>query len=124
MQAGFVHRDLRWDNTACSFQRCYFLLDLELCGRPGRTAFNLETWPNDIVQAGDAYTEASDILILGNMLRKLDVVRSTEGLKFLQQMQPSARGQAVPTAEDFLGDPWIGCTGDTCKSAGAQPNSR
>ena len=74
MQAGFVHRDLRWDNTACSFrQRRYYLLDLELCGRPGRPRFTLESWPDDIMQAGRAYTEASDILILGNMLRTLGV---------------------------------------------------
>ncbi len=125
VQAGFVHRDLRWDNKACTFfQRRYFLLDLELCGRPGRSAFTLETWPNDILQAGDAYTEASDILILGSMLRKLNVVRSPEGHAFLQQMQPSARGQAVPTAEDLLSNPWRNCIGDTCKSAGAQPNIR
>ena len=124
MQAGFVHRDLRWHNTACSIQRRYFLLDLELCGRPGRTAFTVETWPNNIVQQGDAYTEASDILVLGNMLRSLDVVRSPEGHAFLQRMQPSRHGQAVPTAEDLLGDPWISCIGNTCRSAGAQPNIR
>ena len=125
MQAGFVHRDLRWDNTACSFrQRRYYLLDLELCGRPGRPRFTLESWPDDIMQAGGAYTEASDILILGNMLRTLGVVESKEGHEFLQHMQPSARGQAVPTAKDLLEKAWISCIGDTCSSAGAQPNIR
>ena len=30
MQAGFVHRDLRWENTACDVtKRHFFLLDLE-----------------------------------------------------------------------------------------------
>ena len=124
VQAGFVHRDLRWENTACSLERRHFLLDLELCERPGRTAYTLETWPSDIVREDDAYTEASDILILGNMLRTRNVVSSPEGHAFFQQMQPCARSQAVPTAEDLLRHPWINCIGDTCRSAGAQPNIR
>ena len=46
---------------------------------------------------------------------------SSEGQAFLQQMQP--RGQAVPTAEDLLRkSACFSCIGDTCKSAGAQPN--
>ena len=104
LQAGYVHRDLRWDSVACSLKRRYFLLDLELCGKPGRPQFTLKTWPNGILQDSGAYTDTSDILSLGHMLSSLNIVTSSEGCAFLQQMWPAVPGRAVPTAEVLLCD--------------------
>ncbi len=63
MQAGYVHRDLRWDNTACGLEHCYFLLDLELCAKPGTAPSMTSSWPNGFLQDSGAYTELSDILV-------------------------------------------------------------
>ena len=128
MQAGYVHRDLRWDNTACSLERCYFLLDLELCAKPGLPPFLISSWPDGILQDSDAYTETSDILALGHMLSELNVVTSPGGHAFLQRMWPAANSgcvpdRAPPTAEVLLCDAWISCIGDSCKTAGAQPTT-
>ena len=123
LQAGYTHRDLRWPNISCTEEHRYFLLDLELCAKPGKAPSNIATWPNDILQGNGAYTEASDILVLGHMLSTLNIDISPEGRKFLQQMWPCVPDEAVPTAEDLLHDPWISCTGDSCRTAGAHPNT-
>ena len=80
-QAGFVHRDLSWNNAACTLERRYFWHDLELCGKPGSATGAVQSWPNGILQAVGAYTEASDILAFGRMLCT-HVVSSTDGPAF------------------------------------------
>lgn len=113
---------MRWENTACTLQRRYFLLDLELCARPGKPIFSsLQTWPDKILQEDGAYTEASDTLTLRSMLLDLNIVGSPQGHAFLKRMQPAAPGQAVPTVEVLLSDDWVSCIGDACVSAEGQP---
>lgn len=124
LQAGYTHRDLRWNNRPCSEDHRYFLLDLELCAKPGKAPFNMRTWPEGILQGDGDYTETSDILALGHMLSGLNIVTSPGGRVFLQQMWPGVPDQAVPTAEVLLCDAWITCTGNSCRAAGAHPDTK
>eukprot|EP00891_Asterochloris_glomerata_P004753 jgi/Astpho2/4753/Aster-00303 len=89
-KAGYTHRDLRWNNRPCSEDHRYFLLDLELCAKPGKAPFNMRTWPEGILQGDGDYTETSDILALGHMLSGLNIVTSPGGRVFLQQMAAGA----------------------------------
>ena len=58
-----------------------------------------------------------------DVLSTLKIDISPGGYNFLQQMWPRVPGQGVPTAEDLLRDPWINCTGNSCRTAGAHPNT-
>ena len=120
VQAGFVHRDLRWDNVAADVTKTrYFLLDLELCGRKGATPkFHLGTWGADTLVEG-TYTAASDLTQLGKLLQSVPIT-STDGQHFLQKLQvPASALQA--SAADLLRHSWIGCSGASCGAAGAMP---
>ncbi len=121
LQAGYVHRDLRWENTACTLQHRYFLLDLEQAGKPGVPGFRLSTWSNGMLRAG-AYTMASDLIAVGDMLVKTGNVRSALGRAFLQQLKHPS-GEAASTAAGLLGQEWIGCCGHDCTAAGGLDTS-
>ena len=116
LQAGYVHRDLRWENTACTLQHRHFLLDLEQSGKPGVPGFILSTWSSGMLPAG-AYTMASDLVAVGDMLIKNGNVRSTLGKAFLQQLK-HASDEAGLTAAGLLGHKWIECSGHGCTAAG------
>ena len=116
LQAGYVHRDLRWENTACTLQHRHFLLDLEQSGKPGVPGFRLSTWSNGMLPGG-AYTMASDLIAVGDMLIKNGNVRSTLGTAFMQQLK-HASDEAGPTAAGLLDHEWIGCCGHGCTAAG------
>ncbi len=64
-----------------------------------------------------AYTMASDLIAVGDMLIKTGTVRSTLGRAFLQQLK-HASDEAGPTAAGLLGHEWIGCCGHGCTAAG------
>jgi hypothetical protein len=67
---GFVHRDLRWDNTASSLDGRWYLLDLEMCapeGNPKGTS-RPQSWDSQTLVAG-SYTYASDLYSFGIMLQ-------------------------------------------------------
>lgn len=69
---GFVHRDLRWDNTARSLDGRWYLLDLEMCSREGRPkgTSRPQSWDSQTLVAG-SYTRASDLYSFGIMLQVL-----------------------------------------------------
>eukprot|EP00198_Chlamydomonas_reinhardtii_P002424 XP_001691760.1 predicted protein [Chlamydomonas reinhardtii] len=64
--AGFVHRDLRWDNFACSpaSPRRWFLLDLETCAPADQSpppTFEPAGWQSGTTLVHGLYTRASDL---------------------------------------------------------------
>ena len=71
VQAGVVHRDLLWENTARDVSRQQFsLLDLEgVAPRHQVPGFHLKTWGVDVLQ-GNLYSCASDLQMLGKMLHE------------------------------------------------------
>ena len=66
MQAGFVHRDLRWENTACDVtKRHFFLLDLETVAPVDQApGYYMEIW-GDFTLQNAMYTALSDLRMLG-----------------------------------------------------------
>ncbi len=105
-----MHRDLRWANVACISKKNYFLLDLELCGKPGKPAFGkLESWSGDILADGTFYTEASDVRALGQMLQELEVVTSADGQSCLADMCNAESEQPEPPADKALKHKWLHC---------------
>ncbi|PNH08070.1 hypothetical protein TSOC_005423 [Tetrabaena socialis] len=128
-KAGFVHRDLRLDNTACSPNgRRWFLLDLETCApaaqRP-RDGFEPRGWPPGGLLVDGLYTCASDLFQLGRMVSEQcgSLVLSAEGKTFLNALQTTAAAQKL-SAEQLLAHEWLQCQGETCRAAGAQPGER
>ena len=135
--AGFVHCDLRWGNVACepAAQRRYFLLDLEACRRAGvpvAPGSVLTTWssealeppaPGDTAAALPRYTTASDMRCFGSMMRSCIAARrplSSPAKAFLARFLVE-RHSELPTADEALADPWLGCAGAACLDAGATP---
>ena len=106
LQAGYVHKDLRWENTACTLEHRHFLLDLEQSGQPGVHGFRLRTWSNGMLPAG-AYTMASDLIAVGDMLVRNGHVKRALGTACLQQLK-HASDEPAPTAADLLHHEWIG----------------
>ncbi|KXZ56075.1 hypothetical protein GPECTOR_2g957 [Gonium pectorale] len=117
-QAGFVHRDLRWDNIACSPAAggsCHrwFLIDLEACApadQPPAHSFRPAGWHPDATLVGGRYTRASDLYHLGLLLvEKCDtLVASTEGKAFLAAICTPPRDQQQ-SAADLLSHEWLEC---------------
>ena len=106
-----MHRDLRLDNVACTCNRDYFLLDLELCGVLEKPKFGkLESWSEGVLADGIHCTEAFDVIALGKMLQGLQVVISADGLSCLADMCNAESGQPVPPADNVLKHRWLPCT--------------
>ena len=123
LQAGFVHRDLRWENIACDIsQQRYFLLNLELCDHADkRPPFNLTSWDSNTLVDG-RYTQASDLHSLGRMLGDLlgGAILSADGRSFVAALcQPASQHQF--TVSQLLGSEWMQCKGEHCRVAGANP---
>ena len=122
-QAGFVHRDLRWENNACDiFRQRYFLLDLELCDHANnRPPFNLASWDSNTLVDGQ-YTQASDLHSLGQMLRDLlgGAILSAEGRSLVATLCRPA-SQHLYTVSQLLDSAWMQCKGEHCRVAGANP---
>mmetsp|Transcript_2849 Transcript_2849/g.6251 ORF Transcript_2849/g.6251 Transcript_2849/m.6251 type:complete len:554 (+) Transcript_2849:392-2053(+) len=127
-KAGLVHRDLRWDNTACSAGvPRWFLLDLEMCTDEGEEAppGRPRGWTSDTLVEG-RYTHASDLYSLGNMLSNYaHRVSSPGGQAFMAAIMRLPQEQRQ-SAQELLSDhaAWLHCAGRRCKDAGAQANER
>ena len=105
-----MHRDLRWANVARKHKENYFLLDLELCGKPGKPAFGqLDSWSDNILADGTCYTEAYDVRALGNMLQDLGLVTSADGQSCLADMCNVESEQPEPPADKVLKHKWLHC---------------
>lgn len=123
-KAGYVSRDLRWENSASSLDRKrWFLLDLETCTKEGQDpgSFRAVCWDMHVL-VGGRYTYASDLYLLGRMLlQHAGVVSSAQGLAFLDAITKGASSQDT-TAQGFLDHEWLQCEGEPiCRLAGAQP---
>ena len=121
--AGIVHRDVRWANVARDEAGKYFLIDLETCAHDGDApARRLLCWDSRTLeqrQQRAVYTCASDVYLLGRLLRDAHVLpRSAGAERFLEGLL-QRNADARPTAIDALADPWIACAGPTCMEAGA-----
>ena len=132
VQAKFVHRDLRWDNFACSpgpsSRRRWFLLDLETCAPTDQLplpAFEPVGWhPSTLVDG--RYTRASDLFQLGLavQLKCEQVVSSVEGKAFLNAILTPPASQEC-SAQQLLAHEWLRCEGGgICRAAGARPGER
>ncbi|KAG2493445.1 hypothetical protein HYH03_008263 [Edaphochlamys debaryana] len=127
-QAGFVHRDLRWDNFACSpgapNSRRWFLLDLESCAPADQQPapdFAPVGWRPGTTLVGGRYTRASDLFQLGMAVLPhcALVVQSPEGRAFLEAISTPPANQTL-RAEDLLGHEWLRCEGDACSGPRAR----
>ncbi|KXZ43705.1 hypothetical protein GPECTOR_82g239 [Gonium pectorale] len=132
-EAGFVHRDLRWDNFACSpgspGSRRWFLLDLETCApadQPPPPAFQPVGWQPGTTLVGGRYTRASDLYQLGLAVQPNceQLVVSPEGRAFMEAILTPPVMQER-SAELLLAHEWLRCEGASiCRAAGAQPGER
>jgi hypothetical protein len=112
-QAGFCHRDVRWANVACSYdRRDYFLLDLEMCApldTDSAALSRLVRWPEDVL-VGGRYTAASDLYCLGCLLE--DCPRfprfqfSAAGRDLFGRLRRPV-GQQCDSAGQLLGHGWF-----------------
>jgi hypothetical protein len=133
MQVKFVHRDLRWDNFACSpgpsTSRRWFLLDLETCAPADQLplpAFEPAGWHSSTTLVVGRYTQASDLFQLGLAVQpKCErVVSSVEGKAFLNAILTPPASQKC-SAQQLLAHEWLRCEGDSiCRVAGARPGER
>lgn len=127
MQAGYVHRDMGWRNTACDISKeHYFLLDLELAAPADlEPQFHLTSW-NSNTLVGGLYKTASDLHMLGQMLREYAFVATTPAamafVTFLERPAKQLAREHV-TAALLLRHDWFNCAGQHCRQAGAQPNT-
>lgn len=128
----FVHRDLRWDNVACTFDFKYFLIDLELAGQAGvwQPTRPLRGWgPHTLVDVGGgsvAYHPASDMYEVGRLIlggergdgtlsHKISV--SMAGKQLAESLMAAGASER-PTAAQALRHAWIGCVGAGCAGVG------
>lgn len=117
-----MHRDLRWQNTACSLDKRWFLLDLEMCDKEGQAPTRMwaSCWDDYTLVVGK-YTFASDVYLLGKMLSEhAPLVTSHDGLAFLRAITVPAKDQEH-SVQWMIDHEWIGCEGEHCRAAGAQP---
>ncbi|PNW83793.1 hypothetical protein CHLRE_04g217700v5 [Chlamydomonas reinhardtii] len=131
---GCVHRDLRWDNFACSpsspsSPSRWFLLDLETCAAADQRpppAFEPAGWQPRTTLVNGRYTRASDLFQLGRAVQPHceQVVDSAAGKAFLEAiLTPPAMQER--SAEQLLDHEWLQCEGkDNCRAAGAWPGER
>ena len=131
IQAGFVHRDLRWDNFACSpaSPRRWFLLDLETCAPADQSpppTFEPAGWQSGTTLVHGLYTRASDLyqLWVAVQPRCEQVVVSAEGRAFLEAIA-TPPAQQTRSAAELLAHEWLRCDGaGLCRAAGAQTGER
>ncbi|PNH00231.1 hypothetical protein TSOC_013958 [Tetrabaena socialis] len=129
-EADFVHRDLRWDNFACSpGSRRWFLLDLETCApidQPPPQGFEPVGWQSGTTLVAGRYTRASDIFQLALAVQPNceQVVVSAEGRAFLEViLTPPAKQER--SAKQLLEHEWLRCEGASmCRAVGARPGER
>ena len=126
LQAGWVHRDLCWENIACDVSKQhFFLLDLEAVAPADQLpGFHLVSWGDDTLQA-NVYTRLSDLRMLGKMMFECrDLLKSQAAQEVLRLLTGAAGPTPHLSAQNLLDSTWINCSGDTCRAAGAQPNDR
>ena len=123
--AGICHRDLRWDNVACTLARAYFLIDLEACAPDGAPiAAVLRCWDDHTLQPGTqgavaVYTAAGDVRGVGLLMRECAerCAASPSSRDFMARLLAEAVA-ARPTAREALAHPWLQCPGSSCIAAG------
>ena len=124
LQAGFVHRDLRWENIACdAAKQHFFLLDLETVAPVDQIpGYYMEIWGDHTLQDAK-YTPLSDLRMLGRMLHDLSTMLTSNAARHFMSLLTGAEGPTPQlTAQLCLQHDWIGCSGATCRAAGAQPD--
>jgi hypothetical protein len=123
-QAGFVHRDLRWENVACIYgTKRWYLLDLEACCVVDKDpqTFRSVIWDSNTL-VGGLYTVASDLHLLGMLINKhCSLLLSEDAISFLQLLTRPAAELGTLSADELLRHSWINCPGTTCRDAGADP---
>ena len=128
--AGVCHRDLRWENVACTPDRAYFLLDLEACALDGAPAAALlRCWDGHTLQPGPGppgsaavYTAAGDVRGVGLLMRECaERCDASPAARALMARLLAEAVEARPTAIQALDDPWLACTGRSCIAAGRWP---
>ncbi|GIL98231.1 hypothetical protein Vretimale_3642 [Volvox reticuliferus] len=111
-EAGFVHRDVRWDNFVCSPEgRRWFLIDLETCARANqqpKDGFQLFGWQSDITLVEGRYTCASDLYQLGLVFNAKcgSLLESEAGKEFLNAILTQPIDQRL-SAVELLRHEWL-----------------
>ena len=125
LQVGWVHRDIRWENTACeASKQHFFLLDLEtvapLDQLPG---FHLASWGDGTLQA-NFYTTLSDLRMLGKIMLECKYLLKPQAAQEVFHLLTGAAGpNSDLSAQSLLSSPWIACSRESCRAAGAQPDA-
>eukprot|EP00198_Chlamydomonas_reinhardtii_P001927 XP_001691263.1 predicted protein [Chlamydomonas reinhardtii] len=129
-KAGFVHRDLRWDNVACCARepRRWFLIDLECSAAADAevlTGFQLMGWETGVTLVNGRYTRESDIYQLGRLVEKAcERLELSDAAKEFMSALLTRPTQQRSSAARLLSNKWISCVGAACRAAGAQPGER
>ena len=112
LQAGFCHRDVRWPNVACSYNRQqFFWLDLEMAAPLDSEAAALSQltgWPEGVL-VGGKYTAASELYMLGCLFDEACFANfqiSTAGRELLDCLKRPAC-QQLHSARQLLGHQWF-----------------
>jgi serine/threonine protein kinase len=105
-QAGFVHRDVRWENILVSPSDItdWILIDLEHAGKSGSVSYRLVWWPPGIGPNAEPYNPRCDLYLVGELIRLSGVTLGNADIEFMDSLQDMATRF---TATKALRDSWF-----------------
>eukprot|EP00198_Chlamydomonas_reinhardtii_P005006 XP_001694342.1 predicted protein [Chlamydomonas reinhardtii] len=115
-KAGYVHRDIHWDNVLCIGEGSWMLSDLESVARApvvaaGKGGFRAACWTSDTLDECGSYTTASDVQLVGQLMDTCSILMlDAQCLELKAQLTASAAASR-PSAEQALRHPWFGAGG-------------
>ena len=71
-QAGFVHRDVHWENilVSASDSTDWILIDLEHSGKTGSVSYRLTWWPPGVGPNAEPYNPRCDLYLVGDLISR------------------------------------------------------
>ncbi|PNW86732.1 hypothetical protein CHLRE_02g095117v5 [Chlamydomonas reinhardtii] len=112
-QAGYVHRDIRWENVLCIGQDSWILSDLESVARePAQTAagegsFRAACWTDETLDERGMYTTASDVQLVGELIETCKILSLGAQCVELKAQLTACAAASRPSAAEALCHPWF-----------------
>ncbi|EFJ46150.1 hypothetical protein VOLCADRAFT_93603 [Volvox carteri f. nagariensis] len=111
-EAGYVHRDIRWENVLWIGQGSWMLSDLESVARPpaqtaGEGSFHAACWTDDTLDERGMYTTASDVQLVGRLIENCDILSLGAQCVELKAQLTASAAASRPSAVEALCHPWF-----------------